>query len=346
EELRALLESLGGDWLFAAPDVPPRKERGARESMGIAPDETVLALADSTIFGSGRDGLVIGAGGIYWQNSIVGGSDNGRLSWDAFARVRAMRATDLTILGERDWVNPPATHGEDVERLLLHLQWWARARMSPGQRREAIAAAGEAEPGLPGAARQTAGASFVSPPASGAAPGVTWHLAIHGAQYGPYEANMIGIMAASGQIDPEACLAWTEGMAAWTPLRQVPALAALVGPTPAPAAPPPIQAPAYAASAPAPTYAAPAQPQAATPDTTAADALIDVNNAPLEELLALPGMTRANAERVVRERGTRGGFADADQLGQLLGLQPHHVQRLRMMVTFGRVAPRARTLDF
>jgi DNA uptake protein ComE-like DNA-binding protein len=73
---------------------------------------------------------------------------------------------------------------------------------------------------------------------------------------------------------------------------------------------------------------------------------VDVNNAPLEDLLALPGMTRARAERVVQERGARGGFTDVDQLGQLLGLQPHQVQRLRPRVTFGRVAPRARMVDF
>lgn len=329
-ELRALLESLGGDWLFAAPHVPPRKERGARENMGIPPSEPVLALADSTIFGSGRDRLVVAAGGIYWRNSIVGGSDTGRMTWDAFARARVMRATEFTILGERDWVNPPATHGEDLERLLLHLQWWARARMSPGQRGEALAAAGEAEPGPHGARVGQAVASFVPPPAHVAAPGVLWHLAVSGAQYGPYGADVIGIMAASGQVDPDACLAWTEGMSAWTPLRQVPALAALMGPPPTPIAPP------VASPAPVPTLVA----QSAT-----ADAPVDVNNAPLEDLLALPGMTRMNAERVVQERAARGGFADADQLGQLLGLQPHQVQRLRAMVTFGRVAARARTLD-
>jgi hypothetical protein len=329
EQLRSLLETLGGDWLYAAPNVPRRKERGAREDMGIPPDESVLALADATIFGSGRDGLVVGTRGIYWRNAIVGGSDNGRMPWETLARVRVMRATDLTILNEEDWVNPPATHGEDVERLLLHLQWWARARMAPAERAEALAAAGEAEPGVRGAAPHPA----ASAPQTGTTmPNAMWHLAIQGQQYGPYEADMIGIMAMSGQIDPDACHAWTEGMAAWMPLRQVPALAALIGPPPVPAAHAPAASP-----APVSARAAPA---------AMAEEPVDVNNAPLEDLLVLPGMTRARAERVVQERGTRGGFTDVDQLGQVLGLQPHQVQRLRPRVTFGRVAPRARTVDF
>lgn len=325
DELRALLETLGGDWLFAAPNVPPRKERGAREDMGIPADESVLALADATVFGSGRDGLVVGTRGIYWRNAIVGGSDNGRMPWEALARARVMRATDLTILNEQDWVNPPATHGDDVERLLLHLQWWARARMSPAERAAALAAAGEAEPGVHVAARHPAASTSRT---GTTMPNAMWHLAIQGQQYGPYEADMVGIMAMSGQIDPDACHAWTEGMPGWLPLRQVPALAALVGPPPVPAG--------YApAVSPAPSQAA-----------ASAEQPVDVNNAPLEDLLALPGMTRARAERVVQERGTRGGFTDVDQLGQLLGLQPHQVQRLRPRVTFGRVAPRARMVDF
>lgn len=315
-EMRALLAGFAGSWLHASPDIPARKERGAREAMRIPPDEGVLALVDATVFGSGKDGLVIGTRGIYWRNNIVGGSDNGRMTWDALARARVMRATDLTILGERDWVNPPANQGENVERLLLSVQWWARARMTPAQRAEVLAFAGEGEP-VPGAAPAVAADPWV--PESSPRTGARWHLAVDGQSFGPYETSMIGIMSAARQIDPDACHAWTEGMAAWTPLRQVPELAAVVGPP---------------------------RPAAATADADAEEP-VDINHAPLDDLLLLPGMTRAGAELLLRERAARGGFADAEQVGQLLGLQPHQVQRLRARSTFGRpTPPRGRTVDF
>jgi DNA uptake protein ComE-like DNA-binding protein len=313
EALQSLLEALAGDWLHVAPEIPARKERNARERMRIPPEELVLALADTTVFRSGKDGVVVAARGIYWRNSAVdGGNENGRLTWEALARTRVALAAGLVMLGEQDWVKPDVGHAEDTERLLLGVQWWARARMPPEQRQAALAAAGEAEPAM------------VVP----ASDEPRWHLAVDGQRFGPYDTTHIGLMAAAGQVNADTAYAWAEGMAAWTPLRQVPELAAVL-----PVAPPPV-----VPAAPTPVQAAPA---------AEAGERVDINSAPVDDLLALPGMTRARAELLVKERGARGGFRDVEQVGQLLGLQPHQVERMRGMVIFGRAAtPRGRLVDF
>lgn len=322
-ELQSLLESLAGDWLHVAPHIPERKVRNAREAMRIPPDEGVLALADATVFRSGKEGVVVGTRGIYWRNGFLdGGNENGRLTWEALARTRVARASGLVILGEQDWIKPDLGKPENMvntERLVLGVQWWARARMAPQQRQAALAAAGEQEPQL------------VVPPARDDEP--RWHLAVDGQSFGPYDTTRIGLMAAAGQVDPDTAHAWTEGMAAWTPLRQVPELAAVL-----PGAP---------AAAPAPAPAAPARPRPAAVPAAEEEERIDVNNAPLEDLLLLPTVNRARAELIIQERAARGGFRDVDQLGQALGLKPHQLTRMRRMVTFGRVAAaRGRLVDF
>lgn len=70
---------------------------------------------------------------------------------------------------------------------------------------------------------------------------VTFHAAINGAQVGPYDANVIRGMAGQGQLNGDT-LVWRAGMAAWTPAKQVPELAAIfAAPPPLPTqAPPPL----------------------------------------------------------------------------------------------------------
>ena len=60
--------------------------------------------------------------------------------------------------------------------------------------------------------------------------------------------------------------------------------------------------------------------------------LIDVNNAPVDDLLTLPGITLADAERLIIERQSRLGFGSPDDIGTFLGFPPHAIQRLRERV--------------
>ena len=65
-----------------------------------------------------------------------------------------------------------------------------------------------------------------------------FYLAINGAQYGPCDVAALSQMLAAGQINGDT-LGWCEGMPAWQPLKQIPALSALFSP-PGGATPPPI----------------------------------------------------------------------------------------------------------
>lgn len=60
---------------------------------------------------------------------------------------------------------------------------------------------------------------------------------------------------------------------------------------------------------------------------------VDVNTAAADELMTLPGVTRARARRAVKQREERGGFTSLEQFGEIIGLQPHEIVRLRRTAT-------------
>ena len=66
--------------------------------------------------------------------------------------------------------------------------------------------------------------------------GVTYHVAIDGAQQGPYDLATLKSMAGNGTLTKET-LVWTAGMANWTPAGQVPDLSAVFGAVPPPLPP-------------------------------------------------------------------------------------------------------------
>jgi len=57
--------------------------------------------------------------------------------------------------------------------------------------------------------------------------------------------------------------------------------------------------------------------------------LVDVNNAPFEALRLLPGVDEAKAMKIVRLREELNGFASLHDLGAVLELDGHAVERLR-----------------
>ena len=84
----------------------------------------------------------------------------------------------------------------------------------------------------------SAGQPMQGPPPIPTQQQATYFLAINGQQYGPCDANAISQMAAAGQINGDT-LGWSNGMAGWTPLKQIPALSTIFN-QPAPGCPPPI----------------------------------------------------------------------------------------------------------
>ena len=76
------------------------------------------------------------------------------------------------------------------------------------------------------------------PPIPNANP-IMFYVAINGQQHGPYHINQLVQYVQAGQINC-ATLAWCEGMAAWTPMAQIPALSALFQTPSAGSCPPPM----------------------------------------------------------------------------------------------------------
>ena len=82
-----------------------------------------------------------------------------------------------------------------------------------------------------------------------------------------------------------------------------------------------------------PAASTPAPPSAAIPSEPA---LVDVNTAPSEVLLALPALDQAAVERIVAAREERGGFHDLNDLTSAAALQPHQLVALQDRVSFSR----------
>lgn len=81
----------------------------------------------------------------------------------------------------------------------------------------------------------------------------------------------------------------------------------------------------------------PVEPVRAEP----AGAAVDLNNAPEDELSALPGIGPVLARRAAEERRMRGGFGSLEEFGEVLALKPHILERLRSRVVLGPPPPPA-----
>lgn len=67
---------------------------------------------------------------------------------------------------------------------------------------------------------------------------------------------------------------------------------------------------------------------------------VDVNTATLDQLMTLPGVNRTRARRALKQRDERGGFTSVEDFGEVAGLQPHEIVRLRRVAT---CSPRPRS---
>lgn len=75
------------------------------------------------------------------------------------------------------------------------------------------------------------------PPPIAPQPEIKLFIAVAGQQYGPYNMDMCKQMVQGGQLTPQSKV-WMEGMAAWSPASQVPALQPLFAPLTQPTMPP------------------------------------------------------------------------------------------------------------
>ena len=243
DELFGVCVKYSGDGYYVGEAIPQKKLANARASFTIPDTERVVALLDTTVFGSNKDGLAVCAGGVYWHDMM---SDPNKLPWAefTFADIKPKGNRDLEI-GENNV--PQATFAmdrDDALRLLLEIQAMIRSKSST-----------------------------------------------EGATEAPVNQGM--------QEKAEAI---------------------------------------------------PSRWPAARDTATQVPSRLDLNLAPVDDLLSLPAISLPNGQKLVRERERRAGFDTVEEAGHFLGLQPHQVERLKQRVTLepykGARPSSGRIIDF
>lgn len=70
----------------------------------------------------------------------------------------------------------------------------------------------------------------------------------------------------------------------------------------------------------------------AKPAAATAKAAVNVNQATVKQLEALPGVGKVTAEQIVAYRTQKGAFASVDDLGNVKGIGPKTLEKLRPLV--------------
>ncbi len=210
---------------FIGDVIPEKKLVNVRKRYPVPDQERIVALLDTTVFGSAKTGLAIGETGLHWRNASVE-TNRTYISWHEFASVPITTKGILPppkIAMGKDAVVELLGSGlskDDVVKLLTDLQYLIRS---------------------PSSASRSPSTTDV---------GEQWMLAVNDKQYGPYDLPTVRGMVVEGQINASECWAWKEGMAKWERFTQVPTLAALLrGTSRPPTMPPPL--PSSASPAPA-----------------------------------------------------------------------------------------------
>lgn len=288
---------------FYVEPIPALQLANARAALCIPSDEIVIGLIDLTVFGSCKDALAICPRALYWKN-ISESPDS--ISWDDFSQVtleitKSFLTSKIEFGKLKSWSVAGGPPPATTLRILTDLQ-------------------------------------AITAPANTLA----WTVAINQRQFGPYDTESLKSLVANGQIDATSALVWRDGMANWSPYNDVDELKALPNRrSVAPPIPrPPSAAPPIVASE--PVLAETVEPPFIAKQSAIAEArpMVDLNNAPLDDLLYLPGLTLASAKQLMQERQSRLGFQTIEEVGELLDLPPHRVQRLRERV---RIEPFAGT---
>jgi DNA uptake protein ComE-like DNA-binding protein len=79
--------------------------------------------------------------------------------------------------------------------------------------------------------------------------------------------------------------------------------------------------------------------------------LVYINRASEQMISSLPGVGPILAKKAIKARDSRGGFSSVEEFGEVLGLKPHMVERIRPLVVITPVgstttATAGRLVDF
>ena len=330
QELRKICKKYAGQQgYYCGGDIPLSKLQNARQSLKISGREDIFGLVDCTVFGSAKDAIAIAASGIYAKN--IGQQTVTHIPWEELRDLnilsskRKALAVDITFSNGKVISSVGSSMGHELGVLQLV--------------NDLIEAASRPEEAI------------------------EWHAVIDGRQQGPFTKTALVRMAADKAITPANTHVWRAGMPGWKSMEEVPEFIpeTPLAPPPfvAPPTPPPFPGSVGQTASTQPqgvTMGAPmgqqpglqqnGWPQAGWQQTAPprvgdpAGAQVDVNSAEVNALLMLPGMTLYYAQAIERERRTRLGFTRVEEVGDFLGLQPHHVERLRPLVSFAAYSVR------
>lgn len=90
--IEATVRAAGADAFYTSTTIPEKKIANARAVFPIPMDEFVLALTDTTIFGSGKTGLAITRWGLRWTNGSSKPTNVSSIAWEDFANVQSAPA--------------------------------------------------------------------------------------------------------------------------------------------------------------------------------------------------------------------------------------------------------------
>lgn len=319
EDLVQICAKYNADKYYVDELIPDKKLANARTSFSIPDADRVIALADTTVFGSSKNGLAVCDSGIYWCDL---GMKPRRSTWNEFVSVTVKSRGKWNIeigTGEGSKLHLSAANfnAEDMVRLLSELKHLVR----DGPKVQVSRERGSEE---------------------------QWMVSVSGQQYGPYDEATLRNMVQEGLLEPSECLVWKEGMLNWLRLEHVPRLRAATPEARVQSTPPPL--PPAAATPPAVPGSRTHQRSVVVRASDVAEQAIDLNHAPLDELLVLPGFELDVAERLVEERDRRGGFDSLEEVGSFFDLRPHVVELLRervsLMPSRGGYEGIGRTVDF
>lgn len=336
DKLYGICSGYSGHDYYLAGNIPNRKLNNARTSMLIPFREHVLAFIDATVFGSGKHGLAITGSGVYWNNDSTTKMSKNFFSWDEWVQVDIALGERHIYFDSKNAFNMSSSsfNMETAVQLLRHIQNYVI----------------ETKGG-----RQGAQTLQVSPVATAKVPAAAdrWMIATGGERFGPYDRNLIQQLLDTNQILPEETYVWQRGMPAWVPLLSQPEIASLINrafsEAEDPVEPSTTSRIEHSIDQAVGQAIERVQIEAPRRREEAGFEPLDINHASVDELIEVLGIGRIGAERVVEQRQVIRGFQSPEQVGELLGLKPHQVEKLRRQTAYKPLPAhtgRARIVDF
>lgn len=317
EELEAICiryRSTGSKDFRVADDIDSTVQLKARKHLKVPATSRLVAVLDSTVYKTLEYGLAFCDDGIFWSNPPTARSRRSSFRWDDYVSLRISKGDLLSAtlgmsidFGEGStYSNAASDFPTQVLIELLQVIQFAVCKYAPAAGLQADEAGH----------RQVGGG---------------WSLSLNGVIVGTFDASVIHALILASDLDPEATLAWKDGMTQWERVAQIKRLLPRERATP-----PPLPGTATESS----DVGADSRRGAARSKPVRSSAVqLDVNVASREELLTLPFMTTARVKAIEKQRTEQHGLSSIEELGKLCSLKPHEVEALRDRTVFRLSAP-------